>query len=1159
MTRRRTVILVAASLLAVMAVPFPARSAPAVRGIEWQQVAPDQEFTLAVERREYTAFDVGGRIVLAMQAGKRKTAKGVSVKWSIRRGGSAVHEGRAQLDQGMAVIDFDVALLAVGDYAVEAEFLDGTTSLAHKTSGFAVLAAPEVATKGRVPLLLPRGVQAGDGMAPLNFGVPFPKGALTDLATLRVVDAKGKPVPAAFSVRGRWGYHAQASVRWLGIDLQSPTAGPWWPDREAVAYHLEFGGLPGPTPQSVVRARQTEQGVRVETGTIAFTVRTNGFNLIDDVVLDGKPVPGGGGGMGPYIVDHEGSVYRAANDRAVRLSIEEHNDLRVVVRAEGWYVKDGTDGSRRSFTLPTDRISRFITRIEACAGQPTVRVQHTWIITYDSFLVRLRDVGMALPAAVTGEAEFGVLGADPVRAAVPKEGVHLIQHRHDRFAVETGAGKALAEGAKSDGSVRVAMDGDRALGVTIRQAWQRFPKELEVLPDQVRLHVWPAHGKTDPTIDPYAKDRYHQLWFAHQGRELNLNFPWETLFTVMKLTDNPATGIYKPGGTAMGGVHASAMGASITSDIQLSFTAGKDMTRARQLADSFNHHAHAIAHPDWLAASRALGPVHPYDPKSFHDVEDGARRILRAYRALQDETEEYGMFLYRAWHHGSHRDGMWEPYRLTSAGHHYEPYMPWLYYARSGDPEHFDHADSTSRQVSDLGVIHHDEPKYPHVEFHSRQRRLVGSMRHTNGFVLWGGDHAVLGHLTCYNGFLVGHYLTGDLRYREILVDEWQRSLMDRTNPELPKASRLGPGRDNNNSMGELIDLYQLTWDPRLLASIEPCIERFLDDMKVWGLPVQNLLVFSGHPEARKRLLESLEARRADKTKDLHGLFQGISPAGMYALGSLEAPGKGFAGESLVHVSNASLSVKAAKLERGDPIAMSTVPDDLLYLPRVMAAVAAERQGGTLGNVVSTQPLPMGGMNVDGNFTRIVAREDKDAPFVVEVKGQIRDPGIPLFVYAPNGKQVLNAAVPEGLGKAYTIPGDGQTGEYAIFLRLRDSRGDVVMSPVTTLPKEVYVMGYWSQPTPTRFFTRLPNGEDGRVEVSAHRTPGTILSADMQTTLASIEKGGPIGAVVPDDGVWLNMKARYLSMPKRGKVVLAVDPERWFAPSPRVLAIQPQP
>ena len=1159
MTRRCPAILVAASLLALSVAAPPARSAPAVRGIAWEQVGPQQEFTLAVERRQYTALDVGGRIVLAAQVGKGKSTAGMSAKWSIRRGGSAVHEGQAKLDEGMAVIEFDVAPLAVGDYAVEAEFLDGTTALVRKTSGFAVLAAPAVATKGRVPLLLPRGVQAGDGVAPLNFGVPFPKGALADLSKLRVVDAQGKPLPATFSVRGRWGYHPQASVRWLGVDLQSPSAGAWWPDREAVAYHLEFGGAAGPASKSVVQAKQTEQGVRVDTGAVAFTVRKNGFNLVDEVTLDGKPVLGGAAGMGPYIVDHEGSIYRAANDREVQLSIEEQNDLRVVVRAEGWYVKDGTDGSNRSFTLPTDRISRFITRIEACAGQPTVRVQHTWIITYDSFLVRLRDVGMALPAAVKGQAEFGVLGADPVRAAVPQDGVHLVQHRHDRFAVETGSGKSLSTGSKSDGSVRVAIDGDRTLGVTIRQAWQRFPKELEVLPDQVRLHVWPAHGKTDASIDPYARDRFHQLWFAHQGRELNLNFPWETLFTVMKLTDNPSTGIYKPGGTAMGGVHSSAMGASITADIQLSFTPGKDMKRARQLADTFNHHAHAIAHPDWLASSRALGPVHPYDPKTFNHLEESARRILRAYRALQDKTEEYGMFLYRAWHHGSHRDGAWEPYRLTSAGHHYEPYMPWLYYARSGDPEHFDHADCTSRQVSDLGVIHHDEPKYPHVEFYSRQRRLLGSMRHTNGFVLWGGDHAVLGHLTCYNGFLTGHYLTGDLRYREILVDEWQRSLMDRTNPELAKAARLEPGRDNNNAMGELIDLYQLTWDPRLLASIEPCIERFFEDMKLWGLPVQNLLVFSGHPEARKRLLESLEARRADKASDLHGLFQGYSPAGMYALGSLEAPGKGFANESLVYVSNAALSVKADKMERGDPVALCTIPDDLLYLPRVMAAIASERQGGTLGNVVSTQPLPVGGMNVDGNFTRIVAREDKDAPFVVEIKGLIRAPGIPLLVYAPDGKQVLKATVPEGLGEAYTIPGDGQTGEYAIFLQLRDAPGDIVMSPVTTLPQEVYVMGYWSQPTPTRFFTRLPNGEDGRVEISAHMTPGTILSADMQTTLASIEQGGPIGVAMPEDGVWLNMQARYLSMPKRGKVVLAVDPQRWFAPSPRVLAIQPKP
>ncbi len=85
---------------------------------------------------------------------------------------------------------------------------------------------------------------------------------------------------------------------------------------------------------------------------------------------------------------------------------------------------------------------------------------------------------------------------------------------------------------------------------------------------------------------------------------------------------------------------------------------------------------------------------------------------------------------------------------------------------------------------------------------------------------------------------------------------------------------------------------------------------------------------------------------------------------------------------------------------------------------------------------------------------------------------------------------------------------------------------------------------------------KLPAGSTPPCSTSP--SPGDIVMSPV-TTLASIEKGGPIGAVVPDDGVWLNMQARYLSMPKRGKVVLAVDPKRWFAPSPRVLAIQPKP
>jgi hypothetical protein len=515
------------------------------------------------------------------------------------------------------------------------------------------------------------------------------------------------------------------------------------------------------------------------------------------------------------------------------------------------------------------------------------------------------------------------------------------------------------------------------------------------------------------------------------------------------------------------------------------------------------------------------------------------------------------------WHHNSYKgDGFWDPYRLYSAGHHYEPYMPWLYYARSGDPDHFDHAMATSRQVTDLGLIHYDDPSYPHREFWSRQGRLLGSMRHTNGFVLWGGDHAVFGHLTCYNGFLTGHYLTGDPRLRQVVVEEWQHSILDdRTNPELAKASRLEVGRDNNNSMGELIDLYQFTYDPRLLAYLEPCIERYLQDMKTWGRPLENLLNFSGHPQAKRQLLEGVAERRKDPKSSLHGSFNGHSPAGTFALASMFAPEQGYTTEVLLNWDLARLSNQGKAMENVNSAstALCVVPDDLLYLPQAMKAVAAARKSNVTGQIVSTQVLPTGGGGIDANYTRVVARQEVDGPFVIEIKGTIRTGGIPMQLYAPDGAKVIDTVVPEGVGQTFEIPADGQTGEYVILLRPRDVPRDYVLSPITSLPQEVYVMGYWSQATATRFFTRMPNGDDGKVLIQAHVTPAQLLSADLSVPLASTEKGEVIEAAVPPDGLWIDTRGVYIGMPKRGKLVLALTPERFFAPSEASLRIAPKP
>ncbi len=1134
-----------------------------VQSVAWEQVEPSASFTLAVERAVYVPQDLGGRVVLAVQAGRGQTPATLTARWSITHAEKPIHQGTAALADGMAVIDFELASLTPGEYAVQAELFDGEKSVERKQGKFTLRAGPQVATSGRVPLIVPTGIQADDAgfAAPLTFGVPFPKGALADISKVRVVDAAGQPVPAQLCVRGKWDYHENASIRWLGVDLQSSAAPAWWPDRQQTPYFLEFGDQISATPVAApLTVREVPNGLRIDTGAIAFTVHRQGFNLIDEVVDPaGQTLLTSGKTFGPYLVDHEGAVYRAAEDRQTELTIEEQGPLRVVVRAAGWYVKEGTTGEQQSYTLPTERLCRFVTRIEAYRGLPSVRVLHTWIITYDSYTVRLRDMGLALPTPGAQQATFDVLDGEPIAAAVPAQGVRLIQHRHHRFAVETGAGQVLHEGEKSAGNAYVTTPAG-TLGVSLRELWQRFPKEIEALPGELRLHVWPAHGRTDPSIDPYAPARYHQLWFAHQGSELDLKFPWESLFTVMKLADDPSTGIYHAGGTAMGGVHASAMGAAITSDILLTFSPAQSVTTARQLAARFQQQPHALAHPDWLASSGALGPVHPYDPENFGPLEDVARRTIRAYTAIQDYTEEFGMFLYRLWHHNGYDDhSHWNPYRLYSAGHHYEPYMPWLYYARSGDPDYYDLGVSTGRQVTDLALIHHADERYPHQEFWSRQVRVLGSTRHTNGFVAWGGDHALLGHLTTYNGHLLWHYLTGDLRVREILVTQWQHSLLDdRSNKNLPM--RLGVGRDNNNALGELIDLYQLTYDPRLLAYIGPCVERFYQDQRVWGLPLQNLLYFSGDPHARQQLLEAVAARRQDAKSNLHNSFLGHSPAGIFALASLQDPGQGWATDALVLSNLGLLTRTALTLEARDRMALCAVPDDLLYLPRVMAAVTSEQQnpsGGKLGKVVGQQVLPIGGSNIDRNRTRCIVRQATDGPFTIEVKGVIREPGIPLDVLAPDGQVVLHEMAPPGPGAAYTVPADGQTGDYVIFLGGRDVPRDHIMAPLTDLPQEVYVMGYWSQATATRFFTKRGNQPGGPVSLKPHASPGSLLSADLRELLASTDGKEPMEAAVPADGLWVDTRGVYQNLPnKTDRLILALDPARWFEPTPEALAVE---
>ncbi|MCM8764721.1 MAG: hypothetical protein NC830_05130, partial [Candidatus Omnitrophica bacterium] len=835
---------------------------PRIYHVEWEQLSNDLKFNVALEKEEFSNLDREARIVFAVEKGKAiKSLDEISIACRISSmdTSSAIFEKEMPVEKGITVMEFGLEDLNPGNYKVSGEVKHAGKILKTEEKVFRCVKESAPANRGKIPLLFSATMPLKESF-PVSFGMPFPKGALWDEKNVRIVDRKGNEIPCQKTVRSRWGYSSKSSIRWLGIDFQPQELKPDWINKSQPSYFVEFGPQIKPASFSGMKIEETPEFYNVDTGKAKFVIRKKAWNLIDSVSLKETEVFKNSPDQGFYLIDHQGDIYRACNDREVKVEIEEKGPLKTVFRAEGWYVKDGADGNTVIYRLPTDKLCKFITRIEIYSGKPYVRILHTIVFTFDSYAVRLKDIGLSLFSPAGKNIFFGIENEAPFKTDFQKGGsVYLIQHLPDRFSIESSSGKTIREGKHSQGWFALEKNDNIIIAINHRETWQRFPKEFEVTSDSIKLHIWPLHGKIHPEINELNPQKIYKLWFAHQGKELNLAMPWKYFFKAAEMYDGPQTGVYTAPGLVLAGVHSSILGAALTSDILISFSdKNEGIEKQKELSDCFQAFFHCLADPQWTCDSLAVGYISPYSPDRFKQIEDCVEKLVKGYRELQDYTGQYGMWIYRTWHHTSYKgDKTFDLYRLFNATHHYEAFMPWLLYVRSGDPFYLEQARANTRLLSDLNIIHYDDPSCERRELHFNQKNIVGSTRHTNGFCPWGGDHGLLAHLTCYNALILAHYLTGDLWLKEIIVDQWQRTIVsDRKNPEFQGAIRLEPGRDNNNALGELIDLYQMTYHPALLVYIDDCLKKFLTNMYHWGQPLHNVLLFYKSQQARKQLMD---------------------------------------------------------------------------------------------------------------------------------------------------------------------------------------------------------------------------------------------------------------------------------------------------------------
>lgn len=266
---------------------------------------------------------------------------------------------------------------------------------------------------------------------------------------------------------------------------------------------------------------------------------------------------------------------------------------------------------------------------------------------------------------------------------------------------------------------------------------------------------------------------------------------------------------------------ANGQGLAISNELLLSFhPTDTKLDRIQAQVALFREDPHALASPEWNAASGALGQLASVD-RQFDPTGERALEIaLPGYlHGIVEQGDEYGMWVY-----GNIHDN-WDPshgraliHRVWSASHYQNVWGDWMLYFRSGDPAHLRWARVHSDHHMDIDTNNFDDG----TALHGR----AGYMYHVKGFVPWGGDSGFFEHWINPAAFMLRYYLTGDRRAFDVAKTWFAIAGPGAAQPlgsdvlGVPCSGwRNSFARDRVTYLGEMVDYYTAIWDPHALMA----------------------------------------------------------------------------------------------------------------------------------------------------------------------------------------------------------------------------------------------------------------------------------------------------------------------------------------------------
>lgn len=227
---------------------------------------------------------------------------------------------------------------------------------------------------------------------PVTSGVPLKEGMARREDQLAVFDANGQLVPCQFRTLARW---PDGSIKWVLLDFQANIG------KQTEAFYFLETDFKGnhPATTAVLEVCQKDNEIHVDTGCLNVTLQRQGFNLFQNVALNGRPVTEPGG-FDIIVTDKNGTNFSLSADTESRAEVEESGPLRVCIKAQGHHQAiDGTS------------LFDWVVRMYFYAGQPYVKAFYTFINREEHPQMMLGSVRLTTRLADQGQM-VGLLDID---------------------------------------------------------------------------------------------------------------------------------------------------------------------------------------------------------------------------------------------------------------------------------------------------------------------------------------------------------------------------------------------------------------------------------------------------------------------------------------------------------------------------------------------------------------------------------------------------------------------------------------------------------------------------------------------------------------------------------------------------------------------------